>query len=248
MTPPRMDWTPGRRTSAALQVHLLGPTDLDAALFVQDRVTAELAARNDTFGVLLLCEHPQGVTIGRDGSAADLQADRAELQSRGVPVRWLQRGGGAWAHHPGQLVAYVLLPVSRLGWSAPDYARRLTQSLSAVGIEQRLLPAEASSPGLAGRCGQSGFIGAAVSDGISHFGACLNVSVPKAALQLVDWGRDVRPTSLATERMRPLGMASIRECWIRHLAAQCGYEQVHLWTGHPLLHATTRRMYVCAEN
>lgn len=247
MTTARMDWTPGRRTSAALHVHLLGPTELEAALFLQDRVTAELAERRDTFGVLLLCEHPCGVTIGRHGSAADLRVDRGELNSRGVGVRWLHRGGGAWAHHTGQLVAYLMLPLARLGWTAPDYLQRLTRSLQAVGIEQRLTLAEAPAPGLAGRCGQSGFVGAAVRLGISQFGACLNVSVPRAALQVVDWGPGVRPTCLATERMRPLGMASIRECWIRHLAAACGYEHVQLWTGHPLLQATTRRISICAE-
>jgi lipoyl(octanoyl) transferase len=248
MTIPRRDWTPRRRTSAALQVHLLGMTELDSALHLQDRIAAEIAARTDTYGVLLLCEHPNGVTIGRDGSADDLLVDRTELTARGVPVRWVHRGGGAWAHHPGQLVAYLLLPVSRLGFTAPNYAERVAASLAAIGTEQRVLPTGSVVPGLSGRCGQLGFVGASVSDGVSQFGACLNVAVPRQALQLVSWGRGGRAASLAQERMRPTGMASLRECWIRHLAAACNYDQVHVWTGHPLLHSTTRRMFVCAEH
>jgi len=248
MNIPRSDWTPSRRTSAALQVHLLGMTDLDSALVLQDRIATEIAERNDTYGVLLLCEHPNGVTIGRDGSADDLLVDRTELVARGVAVRWVHRGGGAWAHHPGQLVAYLLLPVSRLGWTAPDYGQRVEASLAAIGREQRVLPTGSASPGLSGRCGQLGFVGASVSDGVSQFGACLNVAVSRQALQLVSWGRDVRAASLAQERMRPTGMASLRECWIRHLATACDYDQVHVWTGHPLLQQSTRRMFVCAES
>ncbi|MDZ4687738.1 MAG: hypothetical protein SH850_21920 [Planctomycetaceae bacterium] len=248
MNVPRTDWTPRRHTSAALQVHLLGMTDLDSALTLQDRIATEIAERNDTYGVLLLCEHPNGVTIGRDGAANDLLVDRTELAVRGVAVRWVHRGGGAWAHHPGQLVAYLLLPVSRLGWTAPEYSQRLARSLDAIGVEQRVLRTDSLSPGLTGRCGQLGFVGASVSDGVSQFGACLNVAVTRQALHMVAWGRGVRPASLAAERMRPTGMASLRECWIRHLAAACDYDQVHVWTGHSLLQQSTRRMFVCAES
>jgi lipoate-protein ligase B len=248
MTIPRSDWTPGRRTSAALAVHLLGMTELDSALALQDRIADEIAERPDTYGVLLLCEHPNGVTIGRDGSAGDLLVDRAELTAREIAVRWVHRGGGAWAHHPGQLVAYLMLPVSRLGWTAPEYSLRLTRALDAVGAEHRVLMAASPVPGLTGRCGQLGFIGASVSDGVSKFGGCLNVAVPRPALQMIHWGNGVRPTSLAAERMRPTGMASLRECWIRHLATACDYDQIHIWTGHPLLQPTTRRMFVYAEN
>lgn len=248
MSAPRSDWNPGRRTSAALQVHLLGLTDLNAALMLQERIAAEIADRTDTYGVLLLCEHPNGVTIGREGSAEDLLVDRGELTSRNIVVRWEHRGGGAWAHHPGQLLAYLILPVGRLGWTAPTYCERLSQAFAAVGSEQRVLPTASLRPGLSGRCGQMGFVGAAVSDGVSRFGGCLNVAVPRAPLRMVNWGPGVRPTSLAAERMRPAGMASLRECWMRHLAAACDYEHLQLWTGHPWLQRTTRRLVICTEN
>ncbi|OYW25064.1 MAG: hypothetical protein B7Z55_00425 [Planctomycetales bacterium 12-60-4] len=248
MSSPSMDWTPSRRGSSALQVHLLGATDLDAALQLQDRIVSEIAERDDRFGVLLMCEHPNGVTIGRDGSATDLLVERVELEARGVPIRWLRRGGATWGHHPGQIVAYLMLPIDRLGRSAPDHIQSLTSALLNVGHEQRVLVDESfSAPGLRGRCGELGFVGAAVTEGVTKFGACLNVSVPRTALNIVSWGASTRPSSLAAERMRPMTMASIRECWIRHLAAQCGYDRYHIWTGHPWLRRTTRRMYVCSE-
>lgn len=244
----KMDWTPSQRGSAALQVHLLGLTDLDAVLQLQEQIVGELAERRDTQGVLLLCEHANGVTIGREGSLADVHVDRTELESHGVPVRWLRRGGATWVHHPGQLVAYLLLPLQRLQRTAPDHLSRLALALRNVAAEQRILLAgQMPLTELIGRGGSIGFAGASVSDGVSRFGGCLNVSVPRPALKMVSWGPGVRPTSLSAERMRPICMASVREAWIRHLAATCGYSRYHVITGHPRLRRTTRRMYVCHE-
>jgi len=242
------NWMPGRQTSSALQVSLLGLADLSAVLALQERITAELADRRDVYGVLLLCEHPTGVTFGREGSAADLQVDRHELIARGVPVEWLRRGGGAWAHHSGQLMAYLLIPYRRLGINAVELRDRLAMSLVAVAREFGVHadPSEAPS-GAHGRCGQFGFAGAAVCDGISQFGGCLNVSVPRAALRLVRWGESVRPASLAAERMRATSMSAVRESWMRHLAALFGYDRYHMWTGHPWLHRTVRRGFAFVE-
>jgi hypothetical protein len=148
------DWHPGRRTSAALQVHLLGPTELDAAVALQERIADELTSRSDRHGVLLLCEHPQGITFGRDSSVTDLLVERDELEARDVPLRWQRRGGGTWAHHPGQLVAYLIVPVTRLGFTIPGYVERLTAAFHHVGEEQRVWPDPLpEAPGLHGRCG-----------------------------------------------------------------------------------------------
>ncbi|MBI1346340.1 hypothetical protein GC163_08615 [bacterium] len=242
-------WSLQHRESPALHVHLLGPTEIDAAVTLQERISAEIVQRTDRYGVLLLCEHPNGVTIGRDGSAADLHLDREELQSRGIPVRWLRRGGGTWVHHPGQIVAYLVAPLDRLGLTVPQFQESLRQSLIDLGREQKLLLApEDDSAGLAARCGTVGFIGAGVNEQVSQFGGCLNVSVPRAALNVVSWGNDVRPSSVAAERMRPTTMAALRESWIRHLAVRCGYDRYHVWTGHPAMRRTTRRMYVVTHS
>uniref|UniRef100_A0A7C4LLY8 BPL/LPL catalytic domain-containing protein n=1 Tax=Schlesneria paludicola TaxID=360056 RepID=A0A7C4LLY8_9PLAN len=239
---------PGWCHSSALEVSLLGLTELAAALTLQDRMAADLAERQDRRGVLLLCEHPLGISFGREGSAADLFADRYELTARGVPVEWLRRGSGAWAHHGGQLVAYLLVPYLRCGLSALAVRDRLVASLVDVAREFGVAGEPAERPGVRGRCGQFGFVGVSVGNGITQFGACLNVSVPRGVLQLVRWGPDVRPSCLAAERMRPTAMAAVRESWVRHLAARFEYEQVHVWTGHPWLRRTVRRGVVCVES
>ena len=92
----------------------------------------------------------------------------------------------------------------------------------------------------------------------------VNVSVPPEALDLVRWtGSSVfnlglgeaspcrttgplRVTSLAAQRTRPTGMATVRESLIRHLSQSLGYDSYHLYTGHPLLHRGSRKVYVYA--
>jgi hypothetical protein len=41
-------------------------------------------------------------------------------------------------------------------------------------------------------------------------------------------------------------MPAVRESMIRHLAESLGYDNYHLYTGHPLLERSTRKVYVYA--
>ena len=75
----------------------------------------------------------------------------------------------------------------------------------------------------------------------------LNVSVPQEALDLVRWTHsDVRITSLASQRTRPTAMSTVRESVIRNLTRSLGYGESHIYTGHPLLHRSTKKVYVYA--
>ena len=107
-------WTERARSSDALQVHMLGTVDFDAAAFLQDRLVFELSGRNDRMGGVLVCEHPPLVTVGREGGREDLPPAIHELVSRGLEVRWVNRGGGVVVHAPGQLAIYPMLPLDRL--------------------------------------------------------------------------------------------------------------------------------------
>ncbi len=66
-----------------------------AALALQQRLVYEAGGRQDATITLLVCEHPPIITIGRGGSRAQLRASAAELASRQIEVRWVNRGGGA---------------------------------------------------------------------------------------------------------------------------------------------------------
>lgn len=261
------DWEHIARGSSALEVFLLGKVDFASALGLQSRLLDQIAERTDTHGIVLVCEHPPAISIGREGSFADVLVEREELLARQMEIRWLSRGGGTFAHVPGQVAVYSIVPLKRLKLGLIEYRQRLEQALLACAADLDVDATPGTTvPGAVCRCGQFAFIGAGVRDWVSHGGMYVNVSVPHDALDLVRWtnGRhgpasgaasvdDVervspgeRVTSLAAQRTRPTAMSSVRESLIRHLAESLGYDSYHLYTGHPLLHRSTRKVYVYA--
>ncbi len=231
-------------SAAALEVHLLGLLDFDAALALQERLVFEVSGREDAQGVLLLCEHPPVITLGREASIADVLADEADLKSIGIDVRWITRGGGTFVHAPGQLAVYPVLPLDRLGVGLHEYRRRFENALIAVCRDLRV-PARSrpDEPGLWSRAGQIAYFGASVSSWVSSHGMHLNVNPEPSLLQLIRTNSSgERSTSLQAQRVRRASMSAVRESAIRHIVEQFGYERHHVYTGHPLLKRTTRKV------
>ena len=82
------------------------------------------AARDDaTDDELWLCEHEPVYTLGIAGRAAHVH------DARGVPVVQTDRGGQVTYHGPGQVVAYPLVDLRRLGLHVKEYVYRLEQAL-----------------------------------------------------------------------------------------------------------------------
>jgi lipoyl(octanoyl) transferase len=230
--------------AAALEVHLLGLVDFDAALTLQERLVFEISGREDRQGALLLCEHPPLITLGREASIADVLADETDVRSAGIEIRWISRGGGAVVHAPGQLAVYPLLPLDRLGIGLAEYRRRLEDAMIAVCRDQRI-PARrrAGEPGLGSRAGQVGYFGASVKSWVSSHGFYLNVDPEPGFLRLVRTNpAGERSTSLQAQRVRRTSMASVRESAIRHVVEHFGYGRFHVYTGHPLLKRSSRRV------
>ncbi|MDA1018134.1 MAG: hypothetical protein O3A00_27220, partial [Planctomycetota bacterium] len=115
--------------AGTLEVRLMGLVDFDSALHLQQRMVYDIAGREDRSGGILVCEHPPIVTIGREGSTSHLAITADELRSRQVSVRWINRGGGAIVHSPGQLAVYPILPLDRLDLSPTDYRQVLEDSV-----------------------------------------------------------------------------------------------------------------------
>src|SRR6187402_876731 len=105
--------------SPPLEVYLLGLVDFEDVQQLQRRLVYDLGERGG--GTLVLCEHPPTITVGRLGSRAHIRADDEELRERGIRVHWVNRGGGCVLHLPGQLVAYLALPLEPLGLNLQGY-------------------------------------------------------------------------------------------------------------------------------
>lgn len=91
-------------------------------------------------GVVLLVEHDPVITVSRrPGAAGHVLAGAEALRSAGVDVEETDRGGDVTYHGPGQLVAYPILDLNRLGVRLHDYMRLLEdaviETIAAFGVQ-----------------------------------------------------------------------------------------------------------------
>ncbi len=63
--------------------------------------------------VLVLCEHPHVITLGRNGHREHLRASSHLLAQMNVEFHLSDRGGDITYHGPGQIVGYPILDLAR---------------------------------------------------------------------------------------------------------------------------------------
>jgi lipoyl(octanoyl) transferase len=230
--------------SPALEAFLLGQIDFNLALELQRRLIVQCRDRDDGQIILLLCEHPAIITVGRGGSPAEIAMQSGLVRNRQIEVQWVNRGGGCLVHCPGQLAIYPLVPLRWHGFSVGEFLERFH-----AGIIETLdeLNVQGSTPsgryGVWGRTGQLAAIGAAVRHWVTYYGAYLNVCPPMGLFRLVQSDpRGHTPMScLVAERCGPVRMTAVRAALVRRLAECFGCDRYHLYTGHPLLRDTSGR-------
>jgi lipoyl(octanoyl) transferase len=227
-----------KQRGPSVEAFLLGQCDFDALLALEHRLVYEAGDRADGQITLLVCEHPPLVTVGRFGSRDHVRLAPRELASRQLDVRWVNRGGGAWMHAPGQLAIYPIVPLAWHGWTVGQYLGRLQQglldTLNEVGITGQTRD---GWHGIWGRSGQLATVGVAVRNWTTYFGAYLNVEPALNAFRYVisDPQLGTPASSLAAERRQRINMSAVRAALVPRLAGAFGCQRYHLYTGHPLL-------------
>jgi lipoyl(octanoyl) transferase len=104
----------------------LGLMEYGAASELQRRVVA--ARKSGAIpDVLLLCEHPHVITLGRNGRIANLRASGRVLGQMGVSFFESDRGGDITYHGPGQLVGYPILNLAEIRRDVAWYVRSLEE-------------------------------------------------------------------------------------------------------------------------
>lgn len=234
--------SPVESLSPAVETFLLGQVPYLQCLQLQQRLRRQVATRGDGQIVVLMCEHPEVITIGRGGRPSDVAACGA-LRSREIDTHWVNRGGGTLVHCPGQLAVYPLVPLDWHGFSPGEYLGRLqaalVRTLTELGVQVHLPPGRW---GVCGRTGQLAFLGVAVRDWTAWHGAFVNVSPAMGLFRLVQSGPPGHPAagSISAERRGVVRMATVRAVLVRHLTEALGCDRYHLYTGHPWLES--RRM------
>jgi lipoyl(octanoyl) transferase len=121
----------------------LGRIEYGAAWELQRRVVAARKA-GAVPDVLLLCEHPHVVTLGRNGKLANLRASDSVLRQRGVSFFETDRGGDITYHGPGQLVGYPILHLAEIRRDVAWYLRSLEEAMiratAEFGVASRRVP------------------------------------------------------------------------------------------------------------
>jgi lipoyl(octanoyl) transferase len=116
-------------------------------------------------------EHPPVFTQGLAGSPAHL------LAPGDIPVVQSDRGGQVTYHGPGQLVAYVLLDLRRLGLGPRELVRRLEAAIIAVLAHYGLQgQRRAGAPGVYVDEAKIAALGLRVRRQCSYHGLALNVT------------------------------------------------------------------------
>lgn len=227
---------------SVLQVYLLGTVDYEEMLRVQRRLVYEIAG-NRGHGVLILCEHPAGISVGREGSHEHIRCSPSELLARQWPIRWVNRGGGCWLHLPGQLAIYPILALDRLGLGLQAYLDHLHAVLTDV-LADFNLPGT-MQPGRAGVWVNGrpvAQVGVAVRDWVAYFGATLNVHCDVELFKRVGSSRsgDAAMTSMERERRGPTRTATVRQRFVEAFRQEFDFGRVSLFHHLPGLVGAVR--------
>lgn len=168
--------------------------------------------RGEIEDTVLLLEHPPVVTFGRSAKEKHLLMPRTILESQGVEVHEVGRGGDVTYHAPGQLVAYPIIDLKPDRKDVRKYVWSLEEAMIRTCADFDL-DAE-RIPGLNGAwIGERkvGAVGVRISRWVTMHGLALNVSTDLSGFDsIVPCGiEDKTVTSLSKEVGREVEVGSV---------------------------------------
>jgi lipoyl(octanoyl) transferase len=120
------------------QVENWGLIDYEEAWARQMELVKSVQENRDR-NVLVLCQHPTVITIGKNGTNKNVVANHDFLTMMGVKVIDIDRGGDVTLHNPGQMVGYPIFNLSSykedLHWFLREIEQTIIDLTSVFGIE-----------------------------------------------------------------------------------------------------------------
>jgi lipoyl(octanoyl) transferase len=163
----------------------LGFVRYGAALDLQ-RELASLVKLGAADDLLLLLEHPPVLTIGRNGSWANLRVSEVALAQRGIERFDVERGGDVTFHGPGQLVGYPILRLAPHERDVRRYMRNLEEglirTLGRYGIAAGRVEGKT---GVWTERGKIASLGVHISRWVTRHGFALNVNTDLSCFDLI---------------------------------------------------------------
>jgi lipoyl(octanoyl) transferase len=206
----------------------LGLIGYERALDLQKRIVTarKLALVPD---VLLLCEHPHVITMGRNGRAEHLLASESMLHARNVEFHATNRGGDITYHGPGQIVAYPILNLAEIRRDVGWYVRQLEETMIRTSTEYGITAerregrtgiwVEVTDADGAANEEKLGAIGVHISRWVTSHGLAYNISTDLSYFDLiVPCGiAGKRATSLKRLLNRKVEMSDAKPRLVQHL-------------------------------
>ncbi|MGA2297793.1 MAG: lipoyl(octanoyl) transferase LipB [FCB group bacterium] len=84
-----------------------GIIDYEKAWEKQRAIVEDIQAQRDK-NILVLCQHPTVITIGKSGSNKNIITSLEYLNQLGIKIIENDRGGDVTLHNPGQLICYPI--------------------------------------------------------------------------------------------------------------------------------------------
>jgi lipoyl(octanoyl) transferase len=181
--------------------------------------------------VLILCEHPHVITLGRNGKREHLLASEQVLRQKGVEFFETSRGGDITYHGPGQIVGYPIIDLGAIRRDVVWYVRMLEEAMIRATAEFRITAERV--PGKTGIWVERGnseeklaAIGVHLSRWVTSHGFAYNVSTDLRFFDLiVPCGiADRKATSLAKLLGRNVESGEVAPRIARHLEKLFGLE------------------------
>ena len=147
----------------------LGFRDYGEVLKLQ-RELVEKRRASEIHDTLILVEHPDVITLGRRGTMENVLSDK-------LPIYWIERGGDATYHGPGQLVGYPIVGLQEAKIDVVSFVRKiediLMKTVADFGINSSRVE---KKPGIWVEQKKLASIGIAVQHWVTFHGFALNVN------------------------------------------------------------------------
>lgn len=109
----------------------LGLIDYRQAWDIQKQYVAELQ-KDTSRNVLIFCEHPTVITMGKNGSYDNLREPAEAISNKGIEIIDINRGGDVTLHNPGQLVGYPVFNLANYKQDLHWFLRELEECIMSV--------------------------------------------------------------------------------------------------------------------
>lgn len=210
-----------------LEVHRLGRFGYPEGLRLQKELETRVIERRAEDHLLLL-EHPHTYTLGRRAKTDGVLATKDLLESMGVSVFEINRGGKVTYHGIGQIVGYPIISLSPDREDVHKYVRDLEEvlirTLRDFGIEGFRIE---GLTGVHTTEGKVAAIGVHIKRWVTTHGFALNVNTD---LSYYDWiiSCEGEPV-ISMEKLlgRELTLGEVEDAIIRNFSEVFGFSNVH---------------------